>query len=69
MVSGSCVFVNGIFLIKQRLSGCLLFLSKEVQPDASSAEENFVVQTLQYLMHLFNLTRQNSKGCPSVLLQ
>lgn len=71
-ISGGCVHVNGIFLIKQRLSWCLLLLSKEVQPGASSAEEDFVILTywiFQYLMQFLNLTRQNSKGCPSVLLQ
>lgn len=71
-VSGSCVHVNGIFLINQRISVCLLLLSKEVQPGAFLAEEDFVVQTywiLQYLMHLCNLTRQNFKVCPSVLLE
>lgn len=42
----------------QRLSWCLLLLSKEVQPGASSAEENFVVEIywiLQCLMHFFKI--------------
>lgn len=67
-ISGGCVPVNGSFFINQRLSWCLLLLSKEVQAGVSSAEEDFVILTywiLQYLMHFLNVTRQNSKGCPS----
>lgn len=63
-ISGGCVPVNASFFINQRLSWCLL----EVQAGVSSAEEDFVILTywiLQYLMYFLNVTRQNSKGCPS----
>lgn len=39
-VSGGCVHVNGIFHTNQTLLWYLLLISKEVQPCASSAEED-----------------------------
>lgn len=44
-VSGGCVHVNGIFHTNRTLLWYLLLVSKEVQPGASSAEEDFVLQT------------------------